>query len=134
LIHKQNLIDEGIDWLNSYPEEKAEYKSAIQNLKKRNKESLKSCVSNCYLVVEGLSRKILGNTANLDRNIEALLKKINLFGNWKSIIKNYYTLLNEYGRHASEKRKDIEENEVESILYFTGLLVRLIANSLSNRA
>ncbi|HAM39108.1 MAG TPA: hypothetical protein DCP53_06930 [Elusimicrobia bacterium] len=71
---------------------------------------------------------VLKNSKTLDNNKDELLTKLNISQKWKSFLCNYIEYANEYKRHASDKRHNINPIEVEAFLYFTGLLVRLIIN------
>ena len=56
------LLEDPFDWLNEYPSEKSDFSKAIQNYTKKEYDQV---VINCYLVVEGLCRQILGNRQRL---------------------------------------------------------------------
>ena len=56
-------------WLNDYPEEKKDYKRALQcYLKEQDEKVLGDVIKNCYLAVEGIARKVLENTKTLVNN------------------------------------------------------------------
>lgn len=122
-ILDEQLIEDSFKWLDNFPDEKKDFKKALDHyIAKRYNE----VVGICYLVIEGLARKILNNDKVLDNNKDALLKKLELSQSWKSLLSNYINYANEFERHASNNRHSINPQEVEAFLYFTGLLIRLI--------
>lgn len=125
-ILDKKLTEDPIDWLDEFPDEKKDFENALSHYMKKNYGDV---VSNCYLVIEGLARKILNNKKTLDNNREELLKKLKLSQSWKSLLNNYMNYANEFKRHASDERHSINRQEVEVFLYFTGLLARLIIQS-----
>lgn len=125
-ILDKKLIEDPIDWLSEFPDEKKDFENALSHYMKKNYGDV---VSNCYLVIEGLARKILNNKKTLDNNREELLKKLKLSQSWKSLLNNYMNYANEFKRHASDERHSINPQEVEVFLYLTGLLARLIIQS-----
>ncbi|MCJ7458003.1 MAG: hypothetical protein MUP17_03300 [candidate division Zixibacteria bacterium] len=122
----KKLVEEPLDWLEDYPNEKSNFLKAIKNYTSKKYDQV---IIDCYLVVEGLVRKILKNKKTLDNNCDELFKKIGLSQEWKSFLKNYIVFANQYKRHASDKQHAISPSEVESFLYFTGLMTRLIIES-----
>ena len=125
-ILDEKLIEDPFDWLNEFPDEKKDFADALSHYIKKNYGDV---VSNCYLVVEGLARRILNNQRTLDNNRDELLGKLRLSQSWKSLLNNYTNYANEFKRHASNKRHSINPQEVEAFLYLTGLLARLIIQS-----
>jgi hypothetical protein len=120
------LIEDPFDWLDLFPAEKTDFIKAVHNyLSKQYGE----VITNCYLTIEGLSRKILRNKKTLENNREELLKQIGLSQQWKSLLSNYLNLANDFQRHASDNRHTLNPLEVEAFLYQTGLLVRLLIES-----
>jgi len=122
----EKLIEDPLDWLETYPDEKRDFFNALKNYTSKKYDAV---VIDCYLVVEGLARKVLKNKKTLENNREVLLKKIGLSQEWKAFLNNYINYANELKRHAGNKRHSINPSEVEAFLYFTGLLVRLIVES-----
>ena len=120
------LIEETLTWLNNYPDERKDYQRALECYLKE--DSLADVIKNCYLAIEGVTRKILGNDKTLGSNKEQLLQKIDLSDGWKSILANYIKYAHDF-RHASEKRHKITKQETEGYLYMTGLIIRLIIES-----
>jgi hypothetical protein len=120
------LIEETLTWLNDYPNESKDYKTALKYY--GNGETLSDVIENCYTALEGVVREILGNQKTLDNNKDELLAKINLSDGWKSLLANYIRYAHNY-RHASQERHDITKQEAEAYLYMTGLVIRLIIES-----
>lgn len=124
-ILDEKLVEDPLDCLEDYPNVKRDYLKALDSY--YNKK-LDDVMGSCYLVVEGLARKVLQNKKPLDKNQEELLGKVGLSQEWNSILYNYIKYAHDF-RHASDKRHSIKPQEVEAFLYFTGLLVRLIIES-----
>ncbi len=122
-ILDQKLIEDPLNWLNNYPDEKKDFSNAI--VKYMSKE-YGDVVGYCYSTIEGLARQVLKNSKTLDNNRETLLAKAKLSAEWSKILSIYIQYANEYKRHASDKRHNIIPKETEAFLYLTGLLVRLI--------
>jgi hypothetical protein len=126
-----SLIEDPFNWLDPFPEEKTDFTKAVQSYISKQYGEV---ITNCYLTIEGLSRKILGNRKTLENNRDELLKQIGLSQQWKSLLSNYLILANEFQRHASDNRHALNPIEVEAFLYQTGLLVRLLIESTQTTA
>ncbi len=116
------LIEEPLKWLANFPNERADYLKALTGYTGKR---LDEVIINCYLAVEGVARQILGNEKVLDKNREELLKKIGLSQEWKGLLSNFINYANEFKRHASEKRHDLNPVEVEGFLYMSGVILRM---------
>ncbi len=121
------LVEETMTWLKHYPNESKNFLTALQCYMMG--DSLTDVISNCYSSVEGMARNLLGNQKTLDNNKDELLAKINLSDGWKSILANYINYAHNY-RHASPERHNITKHEAEAYLYMTGLIIRLIIESI----
>lgn len=122
----ESLIEETLTWLNDYPDERKDYQRALECYLKE--DSLADVIKNCYLAIEGVTRKVLGNDKTLDNNKDELLRKMNLSDGWKSMLATYIKYAHDY-RHASGQRHEIKKQEAEGYLYMTGLIIRLIIES-----
>jgi hypothetical protein len=118
----ENLIEEPLKWLADFPNERADYLKALAAYTSKR---LDEVVGNCYLAVEGVARQILGNKKALENNREDLMKKIGLSQEWKALLSNFINYANEFKRHASEKRHDLNPVEVEGFLYMSGVILRM---------
>jgi hypothetical protein len=121
----ESLVEEPLEWLTDFPNEKANYLKALTAYTSKQMDEV---VTNCYLTIEGMARSVLKNQRTLDNNREELLKKLGLSQPWKGLLSNFITYANESARHASENRHDLNPIEIEGFLYMTGLLVRMIAH------
>lgn len=120
------LIEETLTWLKDYPDERKDYRTALQCYVAG--DSLADVVKNCYSALEGVVRAILGNQKTLDNNRDKLLAKINLSDGWKRLLGDYIRYAHDY-RHASSARHEITKQEAEAYLYMTGLVIRLTIES-----
>ncbi len=121
-----SLIEETLAWLKDYPDERRDYRTALQCYAAG--DSLADVIKNCYSAIEGVARKVLANERTLDNNKDELLAKINLSDGWKSLLANYIRYAHDY-RHASIGRHEITKQEGEAYLYMTGLIIRLAIES-----
>jgi len=119
----EKLIEEPFKWLDDFPNEKADYLKAAAGY---SNKKLDDVIINCYLAVEGVARNILGNKKTLDNNREGLMQRLGLSREWKALLGNFITYANEFKRHASENRHNLNSVEVEGFLYLTGVLLRMM--------
>jgi len=122
----ESLIEETLTWLNDYPDERKDYKRALECYS--GNQTSPDVIKNCYSAVEGIARNVLGSKKTLDKNKDELLKKMDLSDGWNSILATYINYAHNY-RHASPERHKIKEQEAEAYLYMTGLIIRLIIES-----
>ncbi len=122
LLDKE-LVEYALNSLDKFPNENKDLQNALENYRGCSKYGV---VENCYRCIEGFARGILKNNKTLIDNKAELIKSSGLSEHWKKILANYIDYGNEYGRHASAKRHDFNEAEVEAYLYTTCLLIRLI--------
>ena len=120
------LIDDTLTWLSDYPNEKKDFKKALNCLLRE--DALDDVIKSCYSTLEGIVRSVLGNKKTLDNNKEELLRTVGLSQGWKSILANYIQYAHDF-RHASEQRHQIQKKEAEAYLYMTGLVIRLLSVS-----
>ena len=123
------LVSDALEWLITHPETRKQFLVALDHYKKslQSKPAGKDAITNSYTSVETLAREILKNDRSFDKNSDQLVEKLGLSKEYKNIIHYYKQLANEYGsRHAGS---DPNHKEVEAFVYFTGLLLRLMADS-----
>lgn len=119
----ERLVDETFKWLTDFPNEKANYLKAVTGYADKQ---FGEVITNCYVAVEGLARNILGNSRTLDDNREGLMEELELSQEWKALLSNFIRYANEFQRHASENRHNLNPIEVEGFLYMTGVLLRMM--------
>jgi hypothetical protein len=117
------LVEETFKWLADFPNERADYVKAVAGYASKR---FGEVITNCYLAVEGMARNILGNSKTLDNNREGLMEKLGLSQEWKALLSNFIRYANEFQRHASESRHNLNPIEVEGFLYMTGVLLRMM--------
>jgi hypothetical protein len=127
-ILDKELIDYSLECLLQYPEQNKHLKSALKHYASKE---LENTLQDCYLCMEGLTKIILKNNNRLDENKDNILRLLNFSSEWKRILVPYIEFIHQYGRHASEKQKSINDVEVEACLYQTYLLIRAIIRSLN---
>ena len=127
LLDKE-LIEFSFDVLTDYPNEKKDLKTALENYTSKSSYGV---VENCYLAIEGLSRRILDNKKTLIDNKPSLLQLLQFSSYWNKIFANYLNYANEYRRHAGENRHALKPSEVEAFFYLTCLIIRALLGSKS---
>lgn len=120
------LVEESLTWLDSYPNEKKDYRRALECYAEG--DSLGDVIKACYCALEGITRQVLNNSKTLDNNKDEILKRIGLSDGWKAIVATYVKYAHDF-RHASADRHTITKAEAEGYLYMTGLLIRLLIES-----
>jgi hypothetical protein len=125
------LIDDPLGCLKTYPAVRDEYVRAVKDYFDNEPKEM---AQKCFIVVENLTRGLLGNSLTLDKNRDALLSKLALSDEWKRIIGPYLIYIHGYSRHGDSVGKELPEREAEALLYITGILVRLIVRAMNNGA
>jgi hypothetical protein len=120
------LVEETLTWLDSYPNERKDYRKALEYYAAG--DSLGDVVKTCYCALEGTARQVLNNSKTLDNNKDEILKCVGLSDGWKAVLATYIKYAHDF-RHASPGRHAITTVEAEGYLYMTGLLIRLIIES-----
>jgi len=123
------LITDQLEWLDSYPDVKNQFSTTLEHYQKSSKKTSagKDTITNAYTSIEMLCRILLANKKNFDKNSDELVNKLGLPKEYKNVIHWYKQIANEYAsRHAGANPS---HNEVEMFLYFTGLLIRMIIQS-----
>lgn len=126
-ILDEKLVNDALDWLIEYPKIYEKYRLAISYIDNKGKERI--VLDNLRFSFEQLLREILNNKKSLENQKEELGKFIksqiqsneisNLF--WK-VYDFYLKYQNENVKHSD----NINKNEVEFMLYQTGILIRFI--------
>lgn len=122
------LIADSLEWLTAFPKAQKQFEIALDHYKKslQNPSAGKDAITNSYTSIEALSQGILNNTKPFDKNSDSLVDKLGLAKEFKNIVHYYKQLAHEYGsRHAGSNPS---HKEVESFVYLTGLLLRLMVS------
>ena len=119
----KKLIEDPLGWLGNFSDTKSDYKKALSCFLKKEYPEV---IDHSYLAIEGLVRSVLKNKKTLDNNKKELISKLKLSQQWKSFLDKFTDYANDFKRHASANRNNINPKEVEAFMYLTGLLIRLI--------
>ncbi len=122
----EELIDKPLNLLDRFPSEKKNFEIALEHY---NANRLNDTLTNCFIVIEGITREILGNKKTLDNNQQNLIEFLKFSKPMEKILRDYLNFAHEFGRHASDKRHEINPIEVEAILYLTGVIIRAISSA-----
>lgn len=125
------LINDNLSWLEKYPKTREIFSTALSHFSDSisNPSARKDAITNAYSALESLSRILLNNKINFDKNSDTIVEKLNLPKEYKNIIFYYKQIANEYSsRHAGT---EFGHEETEAFIYLTGILIRLIINKIS---
>ncbi len=122
----KKLIEDPLDWLSKYPKVKERFDVSLDYFKKsqKNKNARKDSITNAYSAIESLSKEVLKNKKNFEKNSNLIVDYLNLPNEYKNIFHYYKQIAHEYSsRHSGS---EFEHVEAEAFIYLTGLLIRLI--------
>ena len=123
----RKLVDDNLDWLSLYQKSYEAYKTALLKIGKKGEE--RDVVDYLRLSLELLLKDILHNKKSLEN------QKIELGNYLKSknvsveISNLFWTVLDHYSKYQNDKAKHgnmVSTDEVEFILYLTGVLMRFL--------
>lgn len=120
------LVDEVLGLVERFGDVVKDFSLAVQAASGKKWEDV---VDRGYLAAEGMSRTLLSNKKSLKDNKADLLRKLHLSAEWGRLLAGYVDYANEFGRHASGKQHQVRPDEAEAFLYFTGLVLRLMAQA-----
>lgn len=128
----QALVDDNLKWLSD-----PKYASVLRPFEKALKafltldnkpEHATDIIRDLYEAIESLAKIVTGrDTGDLSANIEQLLTQLKVSSGFREVLRSYTKYANPF-RHGTGKRgpsRRVSLHEVESFLYFTGLLIRL---------
>lgn len=125
LDHK--LVSDVLDLLEEYPKIYEKHKLALTNVGIKGKERL--ALDNLRFSFEQLLKEKLKNNKSLENQKVELGKHLKLDNHSPEIRNLFYKVLEFYSSYQNENVKhndNIRGNEVEFILYQTGILIRYI--------
>jgi len=121
------LVDDNLDWLSKYQRSYEAYKTALLKVGKKGEE--RSVVDYLRLSLELLLKDILQNKKSLENQKNELgnyLKSKNVSVELSNL---FWTVLDYYSKYQNDKAKHgnmVPADEVEFILYLTGVLMRFL--------
>jgi hypothetical protein len=131
----KNLVDDVLDWLSEpkYHNIRNHYASGLSYLLrgKTDVNDLISSIHDAYKTVETLSQFVLKNQKKLADNREKFISELKLSRDYsdfmRSTLKEYIALGDKYrhGNVNSNDERKLKYDEVESFVYFTGVIIRL---------
>ena len=120
-----------LDWLKDYKTTKEFFEGALTHyFRKEYKDS----ITNAYSALESLVKTVLDSDKRLDQSIPELLSKLNLPNHWNAILNHFCDYAHEFSSRHGKKDGDIKDEidpkDAEAYIYFTGLMIRLIIQSI----
>ena len=123
----EKLVNDNLDWLSQYPKSYETFKSALQEYGTKGKE--RDIVDKLRLSLELLLKDILHNNKSLENQTKEIgdyLKENNVSTEISSM---FWKILDYYSKYQNNKAKHenaVPLDEVEFILYLTGILMRFL--------
>jgi len=123
----RKLVDDNLDWLSQYQKSYEVYKTALSKVGKKGEE--RGVVDYLRLSLELLLKDILHNKKSLENQKNELgnyLKSKNVSVELSNL---FWTVLDYYSKYQNDKAKHgnmVPADEVEFILYLTGVLMRFL--------
>lgn len=127
----EKLINENLHWLRD-----KNYETVLEPFEKglnhylhstKRPKLLSDVITDMYESLEAFSKIITNKNKDLSANRELLLRKIKVSSEYKVILKDYIEYACNF-RHALESGKskpNLDNYEVESFIYLTGIFIRL---------
>ncbi|UMQ40602.1 hypothetical protein MKS83_14485 [Chryseobacterium sp. Y16C] len=126
-ILDEKLVNDALDWLVQYPKIYEKYKLALSYVDVQGKERI--VLDNLRFAFELLLKEKLGNRKSLENQKEELGKFLKFQIQSTEISNLFWKVYDFYLKYQNENVKhseNINKNEVEFMLYQTGILLRFI--------
>lgn len=125
----EKLVSDNLQWLSKFPDTKNFFSTSLKHFGNsiEDPSARKDAITNAYTAIEDITRKVLGNKQNFEKNSNSLVAWLGLTDEYKNIVHYYKQIAHEYGsRHAGS---EITHAEAEAFIYLTGILLRLISQN-----
>jgi len=126
-LFDRNLIEDILDWLSEYPKSYEAFKNALLKIGKKGEE--RDIVDNLRLSLELLLKDILHNKKSLENQKNELGKYLEIKNVRVELSNLFWTVLDYYSKYQNNCAKHnniVSADEVEFILYLTGVLMRFL--------
>jgi len=123
----RKLIDDNLGWLSQYPKSYELFKNALLKLGK--KETEREIVDNLRLSLELLIKDILHNRKSLENQKNEIGNYFKAKNVSVELSNLFWTVLDYYSKYQNNHAKHgsiVPTDEVEFILYLTGVLMRFL--------
>lgn len=121
----EKLVYDIYDWLDDYPKSKERYKSSISKI--INNEDKRDIIDNLRLSLELFLKDIFNNKKSLEnQDLGKFLKEKNISVSIRNLITTCITYYCNYNNDHAKHNNNVNEPEVEFLLYITGVLIRTI--------
>jgi hypothetical protein len=121
------LVNDNLDWLSQYPKSYEAFKNALSKLGKEGEE--RSIVDGLRLSLELLVKDILNNRKSLEKQQNEIGNYLKSKNASTEITNLFWTVLDYYSKYQNNRAKHeniVPIDEVEFILYLTGVLMRFL--------
>jgi hypothetical protein len=123
----EKLINDNLDWLSTYSKSYEAFKKALAEVGRTGKE--REVVDNLRLSLELLLKDILSNKKSLENQKNEIGVYLKSKNTSTEISNLFWTVLDYYSKYQNNKAKHectVPAEEVEFILYMTGIMMRFI--------
>jgi hypothetical protein len=123
----EKLVNDVLHWIVEYDDVYSNFKNALEQY--QSGENYRNCVDNMRLSLELFLKHVLNNGQVLRNQKGNLLKYLSVKGISKEIINMYNTLISYYDDYNNAHSKhwdNVNSNEIEFIIYLTGIFMRMI--------
>ena len=126
----KKLILETLDWINDFPDTRKLFDGALKEYLLRD---YADAITKCYSSIENLTQTFLKSTKTFENLVQDLISVLSLPQPWKSILNNYCDYAHKFSsRHGNAGKKEpTKSKDVEAYIYFTGILIRLIIQTIN---
>jgi hypothetical protein len=126
------LVNQPLKWLRDrgYETVLLPYEKSLRDFLDldRSPEHLSDVITDAYEAVEALAKIICENNKDLSANTELFIRRTKASSEYKAILKKYVKYACTF-RHAAiecRPKPQLKQSEVESFLYLTGTMIRLV--------
>ncbi len=126
------LVNQPLKWLrdNRYETVLVPYEKSLSDFLNldRSPEHLGDVITDAYEAIEALAKIVCDRDRDLSKNAELFINKIKASIEYKAILKEYISYANNF-RHAVKEggsKPQLKLSEVESFVYLTGIMIRLV--------
>jgi len=125
----EKLVSDNLQWLAKFPDAKKFFSTSLGHFNEslENPSARKDAITNAYTAIEEITKKVLDNKNNFEKNSNSLVERLELVDEYKNIVHYYKQIAHQYSsRHAGS---EITHIEAEAFIYLTGILLRLISQN-----
>jgi hypothetical protein len=127
----QFLIDENLIFLNNFPDAKKDIQIALKNYQQGSTAEI---LEKCYSALEQVAQNLCNSKQPLHREDlkTTIISKINASQKWKDFLDSFISYANDVRHGKKEGRHELDKNEIESYLFLSLIMIRMIMKKINN--